>query len=100
MVNQGDAYVAAREGMKLGSGDQLLVMQGGAVVVNYTSGCELTLGSNEMLRVAATDACSSPLVAAATGAGGIDPGLVATLAAVGWAAYEMSDDDDLQPISR
>ena len=33
MVNQGDAYVPAREGMRLANGDQLLVMQGGAAVV-------------------------------------------------------------------
>lgn len=117
MVNQGDAYVAAREGMTLGDGDQLLVMQGGAALVNYATGCELKLGGNEVLRIAATDACSAPSVAAVnaqvappapqgsgggSGAagGGIDFGLVATLAAVGWATYEITDDDDLPAISR
>lgn len=117
MVNQGDAYVPAREGMILGNGDQLLVMQGGAALVNYASGCELKLGGNEVLRIAATDACSAPSVAAVnaqvappatsstgggsgSGAGGVDFGLVATLAAVGWATYEITDDDDEPAISR
>jgi len=118
MVNQGDAYVAAREGMKLGDGDQLLVMQGGAALVNYATGCELRLGGNEVLRIAATDACSAPSVAAVNaqiappttgttggaaasgGAGGVTFGLAATLAVAAWAAYEVSDDDNLEPISR
>lgn len=118
MVNQGDAYVAAREGMKLGNGDQLLVMQGGAALVNYATGCELKLGGNEVLRIAATDACSSPSMAAVndqvappqgagSGAGSgsgskssVDIGLVLTLAATGWAAYEIIDDSDLGAISR
>jgi hypothetical protein len=118
MVNQGDAYVPARDGMKLGNGDQLLVMQGGAALVNYATGCELRLGGNEVLRIAATDACSAPSVAAVNaqiappttsttggaaasgGAGGVTFGLVATLAVAGWAAYEVSDDDNLEPISR
>lgn len=118
MVNQGDTYVPAREGMILGNGDQLLVMQGGAALVNYASGCELKLGGNEILRIAATDACSAPSVAAtnaqvapppaSSGAGGgsgaaaagVDFGLVATLAAVAYAGYEITDDEDLPPISR
>ncbi|MDO8862370.1 hypothetical protein Q6D67_11720 [Haliea sp. E1-2-M8] len=118
MVNQGDAYVPAREGMTLGNGDQLLVMQGGAALVNYASGCELKLGGNEILRIAATDACSAPSVAATNaqvapppsspgagggsgaGSAGIDLGLVATLAAVSYATYEIADDEDLPPISR
>ena len=117
MVNQGDAYVPAERGMQLNPGDQLLVLQGGEAHVNYASGCQVTLAGNELLRIAAEDACSAPSVAAVnaqvspqaggggstgSGAGGVNTvGLIAALGVAGYAAYEISDDDDnREPISR
>lgn len=118
MINQGDAYVPAEAGMQLNPGDQLIVLQGGQALVNYASGCRVELGGNEVLRVAAEDACSAPAVAAVNaqvspqgGAGGGSTaggaamntvGLVAAIGVAGYAAYEVSDDDDdnREPISR
>jgi hypothetical protein len=125
MVNQGDAYVPAERGMQLNPGDQLLVLQGGEAHVNYASGCKVTLAGNELLRIAAQDACSAPAVAAvnaqvspnagggaatgggaaASGAGaglGGTIGLGVTLGVAAYAGYEVSDDDDdnREPISR
>ena len=122
MINQGDAYVPAEAGMQLNPGDQLIVLQGGQALVNYASGCRVELGGNEVLRVAAEDACSAPAVAAVNaqvspqgGAGGGSTaggaaggaamntvGLIAAIGVAGYAAYEISDDDDdnREPISR
>ena len=121
MVNQGDAYVPAEAGMQLNPGDQIIVLQGGQALVNYASGCRVELAGNEMLRVAAEDACSAPALAAVNaqlapqqssggsstvGGGGSavvnTAGLIATVGVAGYAAYEISDDDndDREPISR
>ena len=113
MVNQGDVYEPALAGKALNAGDQLLVLQGGEALVNYASGCQVTLGGNEVLRIGTEDACSTPAAAAVnqaigstsssgggTGSGGGGTstgdliGLGATLAAAGYAAYEISDNDD------
>lgn len=129
MINQGDAYVPAQAGMQLNPGDQIMVLQGGQALVNYASGCRVELGGNEILRIAAEDACSAPAVAAvnaqvspnaggggaaatgggaaaAGGAGGAGLGsmigLGVTLGVAGFAASEVADDDDdnREPISR
>lgn len=125
MVNQGASYVPAESGMQLNPGDQLMVLQGGEALVNYASGCQVTLGGNELLRIAAEDACSAPSVAAVnaqvspqsgsggggnttttTGGGGGGTGNAIGLGITGavavYSAYEISDDDDdnREPISR
>ena len=120
MVNQGGTYIPATAGMALRSGDQLMVLQGGEALVNYATGCEVKLGGNEILQIAATDACSSPGIAAvnaqlaptATSGGGSSAAIttaeIIALVGVGSAAAylvtEFNDDDsdnaELPPISR
>jgi hypothetical protein len=118
MVNQGKAYVEASEGMQLYSGDQLMVMSGGSAQVNYANGCVLKISGSEMMRIGSSqDLCSSPASAGTNhqigGAGGPPAGgsgtsgtvggglstgnmvgLGLTLGAMGYAGYEMFDNDN------
>lgn len=118
MVNQGEAYVEATDGMLLYPGDQLMVMQGGSAQVQYANGCTQSLGSNQISQVATADACVSATTAGTynqvggtpaagggttpTPPGGKNPPSTVTtvvgygvgIAALGYAAYELTDDDD------
>ncbi len=64
MINQGERYVPAEEGMQLLPGDQLMAMQGGAAQVQYANGCVHAVQSNEIYRIANEDACAMPADAA------------------------------------
>jgi hypothetical protein len=109
LVNQGEAYVQAEEGMALLPGDQLVAMQGGSAQVSYANGCVHQMAGNEVYRISAEDACAMPAAAAVHqaapsspgGGGGMSTGdiagLVVTGAALAWAGYEISDDDDVGP---
>ncbi len=48
MINQGERYVPAEEGMVVLPGDQLMAMQGGAAQVQYDNGCVHAMQSNEV----------------------------------------------------
>lgn len=94
MINQGDRYVPATAGMALKEGDQLMVLQGGKALVNYATGCEIRLGGNEILRIAATDACSAPAVAAVNAqlapSATTSPAVVSSTTAAGWTAAQIA----------
>ena len=118
MVNQGEAYIEATDGMLLYPGDQLMVMQGGSAQVQYANGCTQSLGSNQISQVSTADACVSASAAGTynqagsttSGGGSTTPpspgganppstvtkvvGYGLAIGAVGYAAYEITDDDD------
>lgn len=109
MVNQGDSYRAASEGMTLSAGDRLMVMNGGAASVAYPNGCVLEVGANEMVRIDTGEACATSAATAgtyqqagATGGGAAAGAGLSTLAeagifvaaAVGAAAYAENESDD------
>jgi hypothetical protein len=59
LVNQGNSYVTAQEGMRLNLGDQVMVMEGSHAVVSYGSdGCAYNAGQNTILRVRSQSACA------------------------------------------
>ena len=58
LINQGEQYISAREGMGLKTGDRLMVMSGGSVVISYDDGCKYTLGENRVLTIGKSTACS------------------------------------------
>lgn len=112
MVNQGETYVEAQEGMLLYPGDQLMVMNGGSAQINYANGCVSEMMSNEMVRVGSAEAMCNTAASAGTnqqigasgsgsggsGSGGMSgldmAGLAAIIATTGYVAYEAFDDDD------
>lgn len=58
LVNQGESYVAAQEGMQLNPGDQLMVMDGGMASIEFADGCLYKVNGNEVLRVSIQSACA------------------------------------------
>jgi hypothetical protein len=106
LVNQGEAYVPAEEGMVLLPGDQLVAMEGGSAQVQFATGCVHEMAGNEVYRISADDACSMPAAAAVNqaaptpppGGGGMTTGdmLGAALTAgvVLYAGVEIADSDD------
>lgn len=59
LVNQGESYVSAQEGMLLNAGDQLMVMEGGKARIEYADGCLHKLNGNELLRISEQSTCVS-----------------------------------------
>lgn len=110
MVNQGDSYRAATEGMTLSAGDRVMAMNGGSAAIAYPNGCTAAIGSNELVRVDTGEACATSSADAGTyqqagsagGAGGAGGGsaVVTELAIVGGAllggvaVIEATEDDD------
>ena len=104
MINQGERYVPAEEGMIVLPGDQIMAMQGGAAQVQYANGCVHAMASNEVYRVVNEDACSMPADAAVNqaaatpppGGGGGGAGLLGPLfaAAVGIGIMVEATDSD------
>ncbi len=113
MVNQGEAYVPAEEGMVLNAGDQLMALESGSAQINFANGCVYQMNSNELFRISGTDdVCAMPADAAvnqvATGGpsgGGTGSSTLTGLIAVGvglGGAYLISDnmnDDNRRDIS-
>ncbi|MBT4521005.1 MAG: hypothetical protein HOC23_13470 [Halieaceae bacterium] len=64
MVNQGDSYDTATEGMDLKSGDQIMVMEGGSAKVQFANGCEIELNANDVYRITDSSECDEALAAA------------------------------------
>lgn len=111
MVNQGDSYRAATEGMTLSAGDRVMAMNGGSAAIAYPNGCTAAIGSNELVRVDTGEACATSSADAGTyqqaggsggGAGGAGggSGVLTELAIVGGAllggvaVIEATEDDD------
>ncbi len=59
LVNQGEQYVSAREGMGLKTGDRLMVMSGASVVISYADGCRYNVGENRVLTIGEASICGS-----------------------------------------
>ena len=59
LINQGEAYVEAQEGMLLQPGDQLMVMKGGSAQVNLAVGCSAQLEPNTITRITPDMNCDS-----------------------------------------
>ena len=58
LVNQGESYVTAQEGMQLNPGDQLMVMDGGLASIEFADGCLYKVNGNEILRIDTQSACA------------------------------------------
>ena len=58
MVNQGERYVTATEGMVLSPGDRIMVMAGSKAVVRFGDGCSLPLGANVVTSIPAQSTCA------------------------------------------
>ncbi len=113
MVNQGEAYVPAEEGMVLMPGDQLMALESGSAQINFANGCVYQMNSNELYRVSGTDdVCAMPADAAVNQAapggppagGGTGSSTLSGIIAVGvglgaaWAISDnMGDDNDDRP---
>ena len=110
MVNQGESYVQAQEGMALFPGDQLMVMAGGSAQVHYATGCVEELGGNEILRISADETCSTASTAGTYGddgtgtgtggggggggGGGNTVGLLLTAGVAGGVIVKVTEDDE------
>ena len=57
LVNQGESYITAQEGMPLNSGDQLMVMDGGQARVEFTDGCLHNMKGGDLYRISDKSAC-------------------------------------------
>lgn len=105
MVNQGETYVEASEGMLLYPGDQLMTLKGGSAQVQYANGCVQSVAENAISRVSTDEACSTASSAgtynqagSASGGGGGGGGNVGAMiiaaGAAGGLLYNALDDDD------
>lgn len=78
LINQGERYVPAREGMSVKEGDRMIATEGSSAVIKFNDGCQYTLPDTQVLTVGATSTCAaggvvasypvSPMPAAAPGA--------------------------------
>lgn len=106
MVNQGETYVEAQEGMLLYPGDQLMTLKGGSAQVQYANGCVQALAENAISRVGTEEACSTASSAgtynqagSASGSGGGGGGdnvgaMIIAAGAAGGFLYNALDDDN------
>ena len=110
LVNQGDTYVPAQEGMILSPGDQIMVMDGAEAEVKYSDGCEYKMNGSEMLQIRDISECdkvaqlggsssssssssSTSSTSSSGGKEGIDTAvLVAGAVVAGGAIYVVTDD--------
>jgi hypothetical protein len=111
LVNQGEQYTTAREGMTLRTGDRVMVMEGGSAVLKFADGCTHPVDDNRVLTVGSAESCSSGTLAqdavgpyyAAAGAGGAATaglaaaGVLGTVVIVGLSADTGSDERSTPP---
>ena len=105
LINQGEQYVKAREGMAVKEGDRLIATEGSSAVIKFNDGCQFTLTDAQVLTLGPKSTCAggdavasypvNPKPAQAQG-GSNTAGYIAvgTLAAVGLIAIIADDDDD------
>jgi len=83
LVNKGESYRTALEGMPLQVGNRLMVMDGSSMVLVYEDGCIADFAANQIVTVEAVSTCEggsstfvkrSPLYADPMGGGGPGPG--------------------------
>ena len=82
LVNQGDMYMPAEEGMTLSTGDQVMVLQSGKAQIQYADGCQQQLGENQVMQIADMSTC--PQLASNGNVAGL--GLATTTASMGAAS--------------
>jgi hypothetical protein len=120
MVNQGESYRAAPEGLGLKVGDRLMVMEGSSMVLVYADGCVAEFKENQIVAIEAVSTCeggtatvqsTSPLYVDAMGSGGggaagggVPPPNAAAFTFIGLgvgsgAAFSASFNDDQDTIS-
>ena len=110
MVNQGQSYVAATEGMFLYPGDRVMVMQGGSAQVQFANGCLTEIGTNEINTIDGGESCvtyaeagtNNQAGSGGTGGGGGTGtgnaiGIGMAVIVTGGLVYEIADDDDDDP---
>jgi hypothetical protein len=112
LINQGEQYVKAREGMALKEGDRLIATEGSSAVIKFNDGCQFTLTDAQVLTVGPKSTCAggdtvasypvNPKPAQAPAVSGATAGLIAagTLGAVviiGAASDTGSDSRDVPP---
>jgi len=95
LINQGEQYVSAREGMAVKEGDRLIATEGSSAVIKFNDGCQYTLADTQVLTVGPASTCASsgavasvpanpkPAMAVAATSGLIFAGSLATVVAVG-----------------
>jgi hypothetical protein len=103
LVSQGDAMVAATNDQRVPVGTRVLTMTGGKVVINYDSGCDISLKENQRftVRVGECPALLSEVVnlgpALAAGAGSQVVIGVLGGAAFGYGVYELFRNKPVSP---
>ena len=110
MVNQGETYVEAQEGMLLFPGDQLMTLKGGSAQVQYANGCVQSVAENAISRVGTDEACATassagtynqaggPSGGGGGGGGNVGAMIIAAGAGVGL-MIEATDDGDNNRLS-
>ncbi|MFW2439224.1 MAG: hypothetical protein ACN4GR_07620 [Arenicellales bacterium] len=120
LVNQGESYRTATQGMNLKVGDRIMIMDGAELNMKYPDGCNFTFKDGQIVQIGSTSVCamngtgfvsatSAQYVQAAPGTSE-DGDLVAATANSGAAAWTAGilltgaaiylatkDDDDNQP---
>ena len=117
MVNRGESFVPASNGVQIGQGHQVMAMEGGSAIIRFADNCDLKVEPGTVVTLADRSPCAGwiPMVeavgpsnvalgggAAAGGAGGAGGGLsgasIAGIAggavALGLAADRINDDDE------
>jgi hypothetical protein len=84
LINQGERYVPAQEGIPVREGDRMIATQGSSAVIRFNDGCQYTLDDTQVLTIGAMSTCAaggvvesysaSPIPAQAFG--GVAPGIV------------------------
>jgi hypothetical protein len=98
LINQGEQYVKAREGMTIKEGDRLIATEGSSAVIKFNDGCLFTLTDTQVLILGPKSTCAGgdavashpvdPKPAQIPAAGGAAAGGAAAAGAAtpGWAA--------------
>jgi hypothetical protein len=75
LINQGERYEPAKEGMAIKEGDRMMATEGSSAVIKFKDGCEYTLTDTQVLTVGATSTCRAGGAVAAAAPSGLNPGL-------------------------
>jgi len=59
LINQGESYIPAREGMAIKEGDRMIATEGSSAIIKFNDGCHFTLQDNQVLTIGAKSACAA-----------------------------------------
>lgn len=59
LINQGERYVPATEGMPVQERDRMIATEGSTAVIKFNDGCQYTLTDNQVLTVGAASTCAA-----------------------------------------